>query len=64
MFHILFRWTKLRRFNLVWDTIRKIKPSKLFNSQRVPFTTACVQKAYEDLEAGKCITAILDLYNF
>jgi len=41
------RWTKERRFEVVWNVIRKLQPSKLI-TQRIPFKEA--QSAFELLD--------------
>jgi 2-desacetyl-2-hydroxyethyl bacteriochlorophyllide A dehydrogenase len=41
------RWTKARRFDVAWEMLRTIKPSRLI-SRRIPFHLA--DKAYQELD--------------
>ena len=51
------RWDKLRRFNLTWDCIKKIKPSRCISSV-VKMNTNDVLAAYQRLEKGEDVTVL------
>ena len=51
------RWDKLRRFNLTWDCIKKIKPSRCISSI-VKMNTNDVLAAYQRLEKGEDVTVL------
>lgn len=50
------RWTKARRFNLVWQLLRDIRPSSMFPVHVEDVDNA--QKIYEDLASGELLQAI------
>jgi len=49
------RWTKARRFEVVWDIIRRLKPSK-FITHSIPFVEA--QTAFELLDSNAAADAV------
>lgn len=51
------RWDKKRRFDLTWDTIRLIKPSRLISSVS-PLRSEDVLAAYIRLEKGEDVTVL------
>ena len=68
------RWTKQRRFQLTWDVLKKLKPSKLLikgvSAERVRFNSkafenleelgSTLKEIYSKLEKGHFLTALFD----
>ena len=54
------RWDKKRRFDLTWNVLRKIQPSRLLNKTLdiVSLRSPDVLDAYKRLEKGQCMTIL------
>ena len=57
----MYRWTKERRFELVWELLKKLQPSRLLqNESFVGFKEASsLEKIYARLERGDFLTALI-----
>jgi threonine dehydrogenase-like Zn-dependent dehydrogenase len=53
-------WTKQRRFDLVWEVLRDMKPSRLLTKKAAP---SDAKKVYEELSRGEQVSVAFDYTN-